>query len=326
MTFADWLAETRELYRTESVGPATAQSLNALRMGAQRRLDQYIGHSPWDRGDWDVLVILDATRADLWRDVAPEYGLTDLTAWSNAAASIDWIRRNISQRPERDRLIYVTGNPFADHDSPNTKSADLSKKGLAHFAPLYRDGWQDIGNGVWTIPPRELTDYAIAAWRNRERLGGDRMIIHYMQPHQPFRGMPDGHGIEQNMQALAIGEERGKHGAGAWDRLREGVIDEDELWSAYEDNLRWVLDDVTERLLPNLDAEVVISSDHGNAMGEWGVWGHPPGAVAPPVRCVPWAPVITTDEETIEPANVLDRTFEATDVEDRLDALGYIEP
>lgn len=325
MTFADWVRKTRERYRTEPPTKATVESANALRRGAQRRVDHNIGRSIWERGDWDVLVILDATRCDLWDDVANEYGLpTGEHVWSNASTSIDWIRRNIANRPEAKRAAYVTGNPFSNNDAPDAQSADLTDSDLAHFAPLYRSGWQDIGNGVWTIPPDVLTDHAIATWRLRDELGVERMVIHYMQPHQPFRGGISHESTWKNLQALALGEERGEHGAGVYDLLRRGEIDEAEVWTAYEDNLRWVLNDVTERLLTNLDAETVaISADHGNAMGEWGTWGHPPGELVPTARKVPWVTTDARDCRSVHPDTDLHEARATADTSEQLRALGY---
>jgi len=86
-----------------------------------------------------------------------------------------------------------------------------------------------------------------------------------------------------------------------------------------------VLDDVTERLLPNLDGRVVVTADHGNAMGEWGEWHHPPGALSPAVRKVPWLEIDCTDQNTVQPDVELDHTSDGSgvDTEARLEALGY---
>lgn len=85
-----------------------------------------------------------------------------------------------------------------------------------------------------------------------------------------------------------------------------------------------MLDDVTERFLTNCDAEIAISADHGNGMGEWGVWAHPPGAIAPVVRKVPWITIAGKDSQTIDARTMVEtqKTTEST-VEERLAHLGY---
>ena len=106
------------------------------------------------------------------------------------------------------------------------------------------------------------------------------------------------------------------------DALRKGKIDRERYWSAYRDNLRAVLDDV-ELLLSNLDAEtVVLTADHGDALGEWGIYDHPVGCLHPAVSKVPWVETTAEDTGDYEPSDV--REGDETSVEDRLRSLGYV--
>lgn len=328
MTFADWLNESARRYRTQSPWRATVASAHELRMGATRRIGLLIGKRIWDRGDWDVLVVLDACRNDLMQSVAPEYDILPNDpghCWSNASCSIDWILRNFSAHPEHARRSgYITGNPFTDHTADDAPTADLSGDDFAYFAPLYKTEWGAVDGGpVETIPPAPLTDQAIAAWRRRDELGMDRLVVHYMQPHQPYRSKPEWTGVNKNLKDLV--KTRTKAGACAWQECRQGNIDAEELWTACRDNLRWVLDDVTQRLLQNVDGKVVLTADHGNAMGELGEWGHHPGAIGPAVRKVPWAPVEAADKRTVTPDVDLQRRTAVDDtIESKLDSLGYL--
>ena len=323
MTVGDWINESASRFRTQPPQTAARHSSRALLRGALRRIGGHIGRPIWVRGDWDVLVVLDACRVDLWEEVAPEYGLPSSgSITSNASCSIDWIIRNFNHCPEDARRAgYITGNPFADHDAEEARSAGLSNANLAHFAPLYKTEWGPIDGGpVETIPPDTLTDHGISAWRERDQYEMDRLIIHYMQPHQPYRSRPDWVGVNKNLKNLV--RNRSKAGACAWQQARVGAIDVDELWDAYADNLRWVLDDVTDRLLPNVEGRVVLTADHGNAMGEWGEWAHPPGALSPAVRKVPWVEVDAADTETVIPD--IRATESDTEAEEQLKALGYL--
>jgi hypothetical protein len=57
-----------------------------------------------------------------------------------------------------------------------------------------------------------------------------------------------------------------------------------------------------EILLNNFEAEdVVISADHGEALGEYGLWGHPFGFPLSSVKTVPGAKTTATDCHTYEP-------------------------
>ena len=99
---------------------------------------------------------------------------------------------------------------------------------------------------------------------------------------------------------------------------------ERDLWEAYRDTLEWGLDSV-DVLRQNCKATIALSADHGNGMGEWGVWSHPPGSPVPALRKVPWVTVPGTDERTVEPESIADTTSadEELSVEERLTALGY---
>ena len=116
-----------------------------------------------------------------------------------------------------------------------------------------------------------------------------------------------------------------------WDALSQGEVSSERVWSAYRENLRYVLDDVRV-LLNNVNAErAIITSDHGNAFGEWWTYGHPPGVYVPVNRRVPFVEVTASDQKTLEPTlenrsnrTAPDRDQESSDdVNDRLAALGY---
>lgn len=345
MSLHDYISETKTRYRTQPLTTASRRSARALANGALRRIGRYIGRPIWARDDWDVLVVLDTCRTDLWQDVAtdyPELPGAPNGVWSNASCSIDWINRNFNGYPsETNRTGYVTANPFADHNTESAKSADLSESNLAYFNPLYKSHWADVtaegaasdlhadtgrakvGSGIATVPPEDVTDHAITAWRQRDALGIDRLVVHYMQPHEPYRSRPAWGSGDSNLLENLVDEDA-EAGASIWPQLQDGNIPMDEFWRVYKDNLRWVLDDIDERLLDNMDAEIVFTADHGNALGEWGEWHHPPGAIGPSVRRVPWAAVESTDNGRVRPDVDVTATAEvAPDADAQLRALGY---
>jgi len=316
MTFADWVAESAQRYQQQDPATATQRSLVKLFAGANRRtIDRWVGDVWWDRSDWDILVVLDGMRVDVAQEV---FGQDNVRSrWSSASTSIDWIQRHFDDqyRSHWRGTAYVTANPFADHDTADAQSADLGEKPLGHFDPVYKRAWAK--EPVGTTPPEAVTDAAIDAWRQED---AERMIVHYMQPHQPFRSRPDWEHVYSNLENLTTGVNQG--GPDIWLRCRDGEIDAEELWAAYRDNVQWVWDDVQNRLLENVEGDVVLSADHGNGMGEFGAWSHHGGQLAPSVRKVPViGPIEATDHETI--------TSTAADEQDewnaneQLDALGY---
>lgn len=330
MTLQDWIDGTVERYKTQPLRKATKLSAYRLWRGFVRRsYDPRVGNSIWDRDDWDVLVVMDACRVDQLQEMRQHYECLPYeidSVWSNASCSIDWINRNFNDRPEElEDTAYITANPFADHNDPDSRSAGLTDSNLAHLELLYNEHWQDIGNGIETVPPGPVTDHAIHAWRRRDELGFDRMVVHYMQPHEPFRSRPEwGNGNHKLLKNLV--SEGATAGSSVYPLLQSGDIGLDEFWRVYQDNLRWVMDDVTERLLGNVDGDVVLSADHGNGLGEFGSWHHPPAAMNPHIRKVPWVPVESADHRTVTPTiQPIDEPMQngKESVAGQLEALGY---
>lgn len=260
--------------------------------------------------DWDVLVILDACRADLLSQVAPEYGFLESlgTFPSLGSCTPGWMERNFGDESDeydehRSRTAYVAGNPFS-----RLKLDDSEFHSVDH---VWEYAWDEDFGGV---KPRPVTDRAIRAGRTSD---ADRLIVHYLQPHLPF--------LSNDSEGLQIENFSGDHRQatpGDWVLIQRGERDPDTVWDEYRDTLRWVLDDV-ELLIRNLDADsFVISADHGNAFGEFGVYGHPCRTALPCLTEVPWVETSAVDEETHEPAEY-DTTAQNFELENRLEALGY---
>ena len=302
------------------------------------------GTPVWDRA-WDICCVLDGCRVDLMRGMAGDHRVTPAgsveSVWSVGSQSAEWMDTTFgpAHHEEMARTAYVTGNPFsaqsAEHvlvTSGETLPLDSGDWGLLYEA--WREEWVD--GEVSTIPPAPLTDAAVAVWNRRDELGVDRVLVHYMQPHAPFRSRPEWFlgtaDIESWGQVRGSGGEGGADSEGQagettaltdlsaeelaelerlseaetdgvkdpWTRLRDGELPRAEFWAAYRDNLRWVLDDVS-RLVEGTTARVALTSDHGNAAGEWGVWSHPPGVPVPALRKVPWVSRQGTGERNPDP-------------------------
>jgi len=257
--------------------------------------------------DWDLLVVLDACRADVFADVVGDgdysFGVGD-TATSPASTSTEWLESVFGAASDGDLadISYVTGNPYS------SRTVDTDRLGACE--EVWRYAWDDDRG---TIPPRPLTDAAIRAGREGET---DRLVVHYMQPHFPtvFGGGDDG---------IAL-DDWGDEPMSVWEQLRFDRRTVSDVWADYERNLEAVLDDV-ELLLSNVDAETaVLTADHGNAFGEHHIYGHPGGVDIPALREVPWCETTASDDHTHDPGDPggEDATDEET-VDDRLESLGY---
>jgi hypothetical protein len=258
----------------------------------------------WDR-DWDVLIILDACRTDEMNEVANDYEFLEKYTSHNSIGSNSgqWMRRNFNDtyREEMQKTALVTGNAktFAINNQDDFEILD----------EVWRYAWE---NNDEMFEPKYITDRAISISRQKDP---EKLIVHYMQPHLPFLPYFDG----------TFRTKLHSEGINQWRDARVGLRDWDTMWSQYIDNLEYVLEYV-ELLLNSIDAEtVVISADHGEAVGEWGIYGHPdiPMRV---LREVPW--VVTSAEDTgeYEPESTHGGSAQKeTHIsrEDQLKALGY---
>lgn len=252
--------------------------------------------SIWEQ-EWDVLCVLDGCRLDTFREVVDE----DCNSLrSIGSTSQTWIPRTFDNY-DTSKIAYITGNPF----STRTNTAEFGH---------YREMGVESVEGIETVPPKKLTDYAIRTWRERDKLELDKVVIHYMQPHVPFRSRPEWFEEWEGDEIW---------GSSVWEWIRTGKISRDALFNAYRDNLRWVWGETgVARLRENCDAQIAVTADHGNAAGEWGFYGHPKGAPVPTVRHVPWVTLSGNDSKQVEPAVTLNERNNR-DIDVSLKALGY---
>lgn len=253
---------------------------------------------------WDLLIVLDACRPDALETVSEEFDLlpNDIdTRYSVGSASDKWMDRTFTDafKDEMSETIQVTANPNTDKL--------ISDDDFQSLKEVWRTGYDDK---VGTTPPRPVTEKAIDVHRQHNP---DRLITHYMQPHFPSIPDPLGFGIRK-------GATNPEDHEWIW---HDGPPDEytrTDIWKAYIENLRFVLNDV-EVLLQNVDAETaVITADHGNAFGEWGLWGHPHQAL-PVLRKVPWVETSARDTQSLIPQQESDGV--TSSVDEQLNALGY---
>jgi hypothetical protein len=304
-TLGDWLR--RSYVRVVENGrEGVFDSWQELYSGLWRNLGWRVprGTNVYERG-WDTLVILDACRVDLLAEVAGEYPfISDVGSFESVGSmSEEWMVKTFTDEHtvEARRTTYVTANVFSGRV--------LSAEQFATLDEVWRYAWDD---DLGIVPPRPVTDRAIAHAREHDP---DRLIIHYMQPHHPF--IAEGH--TNDFEADPFGREGGTT---VVDALRKGRISRKQFWKSYRANLRLVLDDVAV-LLENHDADrVVLTADHGDALGEWGIYDHPAGCLHPVVKNVPWAETSASDTGSYSPS--VDPSGGETEVEARLRRLGYI--
>lgn len=259
----------------------------------------------WQK-DWDLLILLDTCRPDWMKEVIPEFDfLTNMqTVRSVGSQSKEWIEKTFDERwePYLKQTGYVTGNHFADH-VPNPK--------LGYFEDVRKF---NIYPSKFPAPPAHImTDRMVSVGREME---AERFIVHYMQPHKPF--------LYRNAGRRNVSLKEWSIGNNLYQKLLNSDMSKGDLESEYINNLRYVLQEV-DLLLENFNADtVVITSDHGQALGERFLYDHKYGVKHPLMRQVPWVETSASDCETLEPSSYEWSQRDEEQLKQDLQRLGYI--
>ncbi|WP_348611562.1 hypothetical protein [Halobaculum rarum] len=272
--------------------------------------------------------MLDTCRVDALKEVAPEYDFIDNvnSIWSVGSATREWIANTFN----RDRLDEIQETALVNYcgiadwvmseGSPRITTTEsgfepyLCEWDVVNKEDFYliEEVWQKTDGCKLTdlTRPETITNHAISVSREHNP---NRMVVHYKQPHEPYTA-----------NALRENREMKPHEKDPFGSLRRGHPKE-KIWRSYLDELRYGLDNVSV-LLDNIDAEkVVITADHGEAFGEFGVYNHPLGFPHPKVKKVPWALTSAKDTRSHTPdIDQADTHKSSEEVEGQLEALGYM--
>lgn len=288
-----------------------ARKLNKLYFEQSGRYNYNVAGINVFEEEWDNLLILDACRFDLFEGQSRIEGTLEKKV-SRGSSTTEFLAGNFAGRQLHD-VVYVTANPqFYRHcDTIDCELHDIINVWMM-------DGWDDEHG---TVLPETVTKYALDA---ASKYDDKRLVIHYLQPHYPF--------LDSETEFDKGQLEDPDDDAAFWRRIMTGKlsIDTDHLWNLYERNLDRVLDSASD-LIEALNGRTVVTSDHGNMLGERAFpipireWGHPRGIHTPELVEVPWLDCYGERRETMAESPVeptYDRAAES--VTERLRDLGYV--
>lgn len=271
--------------------------------------------------EWDICILLDSARYDLLRELAPDYpALPEVESrWSVGSVTTEWLTNTFSKRRLADvrQTSMVTASPHSQtvfRDSSWLTSPEPAER-LFPESPSVGPGDFESFHELWrshatfenVVPPETMRHATLEAHQE-----SDRVVAHWMQPHEPFIAadapMVGGAATESNV----------------WDGLQSGDLQPTTVWESYRATLAMALEEV-QTLLKSVDATVLITADHGNAFGEWGIYGHPFGWPQPAVRKVPWVVVDANATQDAPDTSVLEEAdTNESSREEQLSALGYL--
>jgi hypothetical protein len=244
-----------------------------------------------------VLIILDACRFDYFQRQYEEYLSGELSAaWSPANRTPVWVPHMWNDYYE---LTYVSGSPFISSNEYNKNRQNY--RATDHFDNII-ELWDDE---LKTATPNDVKKAALNVAASDETT---RMVVHFMQPHKPYIGGDDSYDID-------------------FSGFHDVNVTNKKLEQAYRDNLDHVLPHV-KQLISQVDCPVVVTSDHGELLGENGEYLHNPAyrTYNPILRKVPWLNVdenIIGTKEIESPDDFTNMEAENYNFEEQLSHLGY---
>jgi hypothetical protein len=271
--------------RLVASGRMYARSVNQRYHSRNLRRETNGGGLDFLAQDWDTLALLDGCRYDTFAEENTLPG--ELSAkQSRGGTTVEFLRGNVAGRELHD-TVYVTANGQYDN---HREELDAE---FHHVENIWRhdDAWSDEYH---TVLPEVTTDYALRA---AERFPNKRLLVHYIQPHYPFLEGP-----------IEVEDAFDPETPDFWRQVYvgESAFDASTLREAYVSNLRRALPHV-RRLVDELSGRTVVTSDHGNLLGDRTFpvpvreWGHPRLLWDEQLTTVPWLVDTTGQRPDIEP-------------------------
>lgn len=260
--------------------------------------------------DWDQLIVLDACHADLFRTYWSRSETPDIV-FSAGSATGEWTRQNFTGRYARG-THYLSANPMFDHSLDQMNHDPFGRREKLWDNPEF---WS---SELHTVPPSATLGRLVSVAKETDR----RVVAHLLQPHYPFVvGSDETAGIAGDHMEWVRSED-GNPQTNPWKMVRDGAVDGDTVWEAYERSTEYVLSLVEERI-KTLPGRTVVTADHANSLRGWSltglgrVYGHPMNVHTRELVAVPWVAVGNSETERDESDDDV--------VRERLEAIGYID-
>lgn len=256
------------------------------------------------------LLIFDAGRYDYLQPLlSDQYTGEVQRTYSAARDTFEWISK--VWQGDYDGVTYISGMVPVSDEIPDFDLDDFKRlydginpgDSIGEINKLWEDEWDD---SLATVTPETITDRAL------DYLDRDKLVVHYNQPHSPFIGTPKLLGHTSGKSAKP---QKGRpNDEPIWHRVRAGDVSDEYLHMAYWGNATRAISAV--KPLVRERETVVATSDHGEALGEWGMYTHD-RAPHPKRRIVPWQEIMGINTNGVE-NDAMDS------VDEKLQALGYL--
>lgn len=229
-------------------------------------------HDLIHKANWDTLIILDAARYDIFKKCNTFKGKL-IKVHSSASHTYSWLMRTF---PGWYPWIYFSAHMWVGDKIRQHKPWNA----VQHFEkviPIWEDNFNEK---LGTVHPNAVGNAVKEYFENNVM---EKCIVHYIQPHGPWIGSPGWH----VPWTKALHE---KFGVMADYIAQEKKPDTKFFKKIYKANLKLALKSIA-KYSQYFPGKVVITSDHGEMLGEKGLYLHKenfPKWADDFLRVVPW--------------------------------------
>lgn len=204
--------------------------------------------------EWNTLCILDACRYDYFKKYNKLRGRLR-ECRSRGHHTWVWTQENF---PDWYDWTYFSAHPYIG-DKVRAQSWNAPQH-FSKIVPIWRFGWDER---LGTVKPDVVGETV-------KNTPYKKAVVHYVQPHGPWIGYPN-----RWLNPWTLMDVQKHQVMGDWVAVAKKP-DPKFFRKCYRDNLKLVLKSV-EKYLPYFKPPVVITADHGELLGEKGLYLH--GAV-----------------------------------------------
>jgi hypothetical protein len=290
--------------------------------------------------NWDYLIVLDACRYDYFCDVHEEYFSGMLKSrLSVGSSTLEWCLKSFPEMYYD--VVYISSNPYIN--SKTMVGGFDARKHFCSVIDVWDFGWNEK---LGTVLPEKLNECILGASKNfpEKRFIAHYLQPHapYISPKFRTKGFPT-QNIKNKHVLTGIQNPRGKktierfvkpaasilsklglienswelreilklEPASPMDAVRR-LYGTEGLREAYKKNLRIVLSSVAELCAKLLQHDpsrnIIITADHGEALGENGIYSHHYRSKNPLLLKVPWFKVTKVKKPTQPPKTAKQNT------------------
>lgn len=280
--------------------------------------------------NWDYLIVLDACRYDYFRDMYQDYfsGMLE-SRLSVGSCTLEWCIKSFTKMYSD--VIFISSNPYINSKT-EIKGFD-ARKHFCRVIDVWAFGWN---KKLGTVLPEKLNESALKATKTfpEKRFIVHYLQPHgpYISPKFQAKGFPT-QDVKSKKVLTGLQNPRGNKAVDRFVTLIAVVLSKlgliknswklreilklqpaspmdavrrrygtEGLKEAYKENLRIVLSSVAELCAELLEhdpsRDIIITADHGESLGENGVYSHSYGSKNPVLLKVPWFKVAKVKKST----------------------------